>query len=109
MLFDRRLNVPEERIPKLRSVRPWYGALRQKHWAEAVEAFQASLRLSTPTADLYTSLGDSLYFADREQEEALAAVDRALEIDPDHAPAYAKRGNGLLRRLRRYEEAVRGL
>ena len=40
----------------------------QKHWAEAVEAFQAALRLGTPTAELYTSLGNSLYFAGREEK-----------------------------------------
>ena len=38
-------------------------------------------------------------------EEALAACDRAIEIDPRHAVAHTNRGNAL-RDLGRFEEAL---
>jgi tetratricopeptide (TPR) repeat protein len=56
------------------------------------------------TADLQFEKGEEWFARDRFQE-ALAAYDRALNIDPNFATAWSRRGDTLVQ-LRRYREAI---
>lgn len=59
---------------------------------------------SERTGDYWNNLGISLESLGR-YDEALAAYDRALELDPESAHSWSNKG-ALLRRLRRYDEAM---
>jgi predicted O-linked N-acetylglucosamine transferase (SPINDLY family) len=74
-----------------------------KQQAEAAKAFQTAIALR-PEFHYYTGLAAALRDCDR-LDEALAAVRRAIELNPRHAEAYMNLG-GILLDLGRADEAV---
>jgi len=61
-------------------------------------------RLPPTTKKHWLNEGDIHFLADQ-YEEALAAFEQAILLDPDYAIAYRSKGDAL-RRLERYEEAL---
>lgn len=72
--------------------------------AEALDSFEAALRLKPDFADALSNRGNALLALERPQE-ALASYDRALAIRSDFADALYNRGNALLA-LKRLQEAL---
>lgn len=60
------------------------------HYAEGIREFEESLRLYGPDAGSYNNLGSALYALNR-FDEALAAINRALELEPNSSQARSMR------------------
>jgi tetratricopeptide (TPR) repeat protein/tRNA A-37 threonylcarbamoyl transferase component Bud32 len=71
---------------------------------DAVECFEHATQLDGSDAWYWYNLAEER-FAEGSLDAALAALDSALAINPDHAESHAKRGQ-ILRRQRRMEDAV---
>lgn len=75
------------------------------NWAGAVHALQQGARLGASTPQIHLSLAMCLLRLDR-PDEALAALDRALALDPSLAEAWSQRGS-VLRDAGQHAEAAR--
>lgn len=75
------------------------------NWAGAVHALQQGVRLGASTPQIHLSLAMCLLRLDR-PDEALAALDRALALDPSLAEAWSQRGS-VLRDAGQHVEAAR--
>jgi predicted TPR repeat methyltransferase len=75
------------------------------NWAGAAHALQQGVRLGASTAQIHLSLAMCLLRLDR-PDDALAALDRALALDPTLAEAWSQRGS-VLRDAGRHAEAAR--
>lgn len=75
------------------------------NWAGAVHALQQGVRLGASTPQIHLSLAMCLLRLDR-PDEALAALDRALALDPSLAEAWSQRGS-VLRDAGQHAEAAR--
>ena len=94
-----------DRAPTTVSVERTADELSEDEITELRQLLDAS---QTATRDLRAGewwLRGNAEFAVGEYEEALAAYDRAIELDPDHAVAHLNRGPALAR-LERYKEAL---
>jgi DNA-binding winged helix-turn-helix (wHTH) protein/tetratricopeptide (TPR) repeat protein len=80
---------------------------RPSQTAESEALLRKALVRGTTDFTAYFYLG-ILHNLEGNVPAALQAYDRALEINPTFAPAYAYRGRALIR-LGRYEEALRGI
>lgn len=76
--------------------------LRPLFWR--IENLELRATILQTDAMLWEELGDALVQVDRD-DDALAAYDHALEVDPDHIFVLASKGN-LLNNMDRYEEAL---
>lgn len=74
-------------------------------WADATEQFQAELANDPGNCNAQWKLGDILLEQHVHPEEALADIDKALQICPDLSEARPDRATALIR-LNRYEDAV---
>jgi tetratricopeptide (TPR) repeat protein len=80
--------------------------------AEAIEEFEAALRLAPNDAPLHDNLGVTLESAGR-TAEAMQHIETALRLDPKYALAHSNLGNALLRTgdlaaaIDQFEEALR--
>jgi tetratricopeptide (TPR) repeat protein len=75
----------------------------QERYSDAIEHVTEALSLS-PSAPLYTLLGKSLYFLDRD-EEALVAFEKAVELEPTSVDAWIGKAEAL-EALDHVEEAL---
>jgi len=66
--------------------------IRLRHFDEAISSLREAVRLDANNAQAWTNLGSALYQSGR-VAEAATAFGRALEIDPNLAPA--RRGASL--------------
>jgi tetratricopeptide (TPR) repeat protein len=79
-------------------------AERDQHVNEAEDLLRRALARNTQNDAVHYWLG-LLYRVQGNLPAALESYDRALEINPSHAPAYAGKGRALIN-LHRYEEAL---
>lgn len=78
--------------------------LKQKHYAEAIAAFEQALLARQNYPEAFKGKGWAL-FSLRQENEALALFDRVLETQPDDYEALIGRG-WALNRLEKYDEAL---
>ena len=64
--------------------------MEQSEWQAALDGFRASAAINKRNAPCQGNIGLCLAYLGR-KAEALAALDRALEIDPDYEPARSNR------------------
>jgi tetratricopeptide (TPR) repeat protein len=88
----------------------WYlAAAREEHAQGDLQAAIGLLRKAVDThpgnGELHAQLAQ-YYFEDEDDEKCLTSLERLVELRPQDARAYLMRGH-YLRRMRRYEEAVR--
>jgi tetratricopeptide (TPR) repeat protein len=80
---------------------------KDKHYEEALIAYQHAILLDSGFTAAYAGKGDALNGLKR-YEEALIAYEQALHLNPDFAPVYAGKGNAL-NGLKRYQDALSAL
>lgn len=76
--------------------------LRPLYWR--IENLELRASILPTDATLWEELGNALVQVDRD-DDALAAYDHALEVEPDHIFVLASKGN-LLNNMSQYEEAL---
>lgn len=81
-------------------------AIGEGNWPRAEAGFRALAELMPDTASIHYNLGLTLSRQDR-HDDALAAFDTALDLDPNHANALFERAASLIE-LNRLEEADQG-
>jgi tetratricopeptide (TPR) repeat protein len=69
-----------------------FSAMEKQQWERALEGFRRVAALDPEHAQSYGNIGLCLAFLGR-KNEALAALDRALDIDPDYGPALTNRAH----------------
>jgi tetratricopeptide (TPR) repeat protein len=67
-----------------------YSHMRKKEWEKAISGFKECLRINPRNAQSHGNLG-LCYAALGLKSEALAALDKAIEIDPEYEPAMINR------------------
>jgi tetratricopeptide (TPR) repeat protein len=67
-----------------------FKAMQQQEWEKALNGFQDVVRTGPKHVQSYGNMGICLMYLGRKQE-ALAAFDKALELDPHYAPALINR------------------
>lgn len=100
-IFDKIIALkPELHDPHARKAALYYGMGK---FEEAAKSFQTALEMQ-PSAPMYNDYGVTLRELER-LDDALAALDRAVEFDPKQVMALINRGN-VLRDLKRPQEAI---
>lgn len=69
-----------------------FAAMEKQHWQQALEGFQAAIDLNPSHPQPYSNMAICYGHLGRKQE-ALAALDKALEIDPNYEPALLNRAS----------------
>lgn len=69
-----------------------FAAMQKQHWHRALEGFQAVIALNPNHPQSYGNMGICCAQLGRKQE-ALAALDKALELDPGYEPALLNRAS----------------
>lgn len=77
-------------------------------WDSAIEQFEAELRNDPSNCKAEALIGNILLEQRREDDKALAAIDKALALCPNLSQAHTDRGRALLK-LNRTEEAAKEL
>jgi len=77
-------------------------------WDSAIEQFEAELRNDPSNCKAEALIGNILLEQRREDDKALAAIDKALALCPNLSQAHTDRGRALLK-LNRNEEAAKEL
>jgi tetratricopeptide (TPR) repeat protein len=67
-----------------------FAAMERREWEEALEGFQSVLRIDSNHTQSYGNAGICLAQMGR-MDEAMAAFDKALELDPEYEPARRNR------------------
>ncbi len=91
--------------PRSRQVLLAEGLSRQGHVAPAVDACYEALRLDDTDPLVHALLSD-LFLAGDFHDEAIAAASKAIELDPDCAPAYLSLGLAYDRRGGMWDQSI---
>ena len=67
-----------------------FATMQNRHWQQAIEGFRAVIALNANNPQSYGNMGICYAQLGRKQE-ALATLDKALELDPDYEPALLNR------------------
>ena len=100
----------QKRLPNSALVYEYLGFILRRlgRWQDAEPNYKKALELDPRDIQLLTSTGTEFYGYLRRFDDALAAVNRALELAPDSATAHANKA-ALLQSAGRLEEAAREL
>lgn len=67
-----------------------FSMMQKRHWQQALDGFQTAIALNPSHPQSYGNMG-ICYAQLGRKREALATLDKALELDPDYAPALHNR------------------
>jgi len=102
------IRLAVEEILAKGQVKQWYEKglqlQEQKHYEDALVAFNQMLRFDPNNVEAYVNNGNVL-IALKRYEDALAAFNQALRLDPNNAHLYINKGDTLIA-LKRYEDAL---
>src|SRR2546422_329697 len=102
-----RHRLPDDQIPKLaesRRVPGWRSHTRRRQPAEAREVSKKAIAAAPAFSWPYHNIG-RLYMSQKDDEQALAWLAKALEVNPNHLRAQFNLGVAAAR-LNRYDEAL---